>query len=103
MASVIGDKRRRVSQEIFRKVVAGCVFDAEGMCDVLGISDESWDTAEQRDNMIWSMVGTLVDQAACDYVGDGFSGGCSNCKGHMMPSDAFCPSCGAEVVRREIA
>ena len=103
MASAIGDERRRVSQEIFRKAIDRTAFDAEGMCDVLGISDESWDTAEQRDTMVWSMVGTLVDQEACDYIGDDFSGGCSNCKGHMTPSDAFCAACGAEVVRREDA
>ena len=38
-------------------------------------------------------------ERTCEYVGDDISGGCSVCRGWLDPACAYCPNCGAKVVR----
>lgn len=38
-------------------------------------------------------------ERTCRYVGDEFSGGCSECRGWLDPACSYCPSCGARVMR----
>ena len=98
---ITDNKRRQVSCALRRKADGGWEVNVPELCDALEIEGDDYDTLDERDYLIWTTLAGLVHRDACAYVGDDFDGGCSRCKGHLLPSDAFCPSCGANVVRRE--
>lgn len=88
---------RRMLDEFERDLChAGCGVK----CETYTERKELLDGVKDRYVQAISAWNTRAERT-CEYIGDDISGGCSECRGWLDPACAYCPNCGARVIKSD--